>query len=643
MASAEPLGGARAEPGRRGATRRLGTPAIALAVAGGTYAGVRADASYETTQWPLLGLTLLAAAWLLVCAGRRPQRIVVASTAALAALGCWTLASPLWGGLPDAAWTAFDGYVLAGAALLIGALAGPRRANLVATGVLIGITAQATEILTRTAIAGTGTSWFFGRVLDGPVGYHNAQGALCAVALPLAVFHFRDGERLRRVGGALAGAALLSTLLLTQSRGALGATVIALAVQMALTRDRRVSLGVISLVAVGAVLAVPLRRVDAALASGGPPDQIVALRWYVFASACSAALLVAVAVLDVERVPRLRRSTVATALVAVVVVTASAAIALHRPLMARATAFAAQFRSDATPATSPGATRFTSMTANGRLQAWRVAARAIRSEPVTGIGAGQFTRRWIKERESMLYIVQPHSIELEIASETGVVGLALFIVFATLLLAALVRAPARATAAAATAAFAALLLQASLDWTWSFPGLVAPVLLVAGTVPGHGSDARLYPRRLVAVAATVVAVLAAAFAAPYLAEMQRKAAVAVASSNPTAAARHVRFARRLDPWAAAVVEVEGRLAESRGAFALAASRYRHAASLSRHAWLDEFLAARMFARIGANSARDAACRVAAAENPLEPLIRQKPCAATLARSPGSSARSQKKP
>src|SRR3989304_1338458 len=83
-----------------------------------------------------------------------------------------------------------------------------------------------------------------------------------------------------------------------------------------------------------------------------------------------------------------------------------------------------------------------------------------------------------------LYILQPHSIEIELLSERGIVGLGLFAAFVASLLAAVVRTPARASSAAGLGVTIGLLAQASFDWTRSFVGIVAPPLAAAGGAAG---------------------------------------------------------------------------------------------------------------------------------------------------------------
>jgi hypothetical protein len=233
----------------------------------------------------------------------------------------------------------------------------------------------------------------------------------------------------------------------------------------------------------------------------------------------------------------------------------------------------------------------------------------------------------MKERPSAsLYILQPHSLELELASETGLVGLGLFSVFTALVGVALIRASSRRLGAAGLGMFVALLAQASVDRTWSFPGLVAPTLLVAGAAAGSVVPPRPRSGASIALAGIAGAALAGAFIVPYLADLERRDAAKLATRDPRAAWQKSNDALRLNPWDPDAVELQARLLESAGKFAIAAARYRRAAGLSLHPWLDEYLAARALGRAGANGAREDACRAAVDANPYEPIIVQGVCA-----------------
>jgi O-antigen ligase len=246
------------------------------------------------------------------------------------------------------------------------------------------------------------------------------------------------------------------------------------------------------------------------------------------------------------------------------------------------------------------------------------------ADPVVGSGAGTFARTWTLERRlDELYILQPHSLELELYSELGAVGVALFLVFVALVVAAAVRARARLTGAAAAAVLVALVAQASVDWTWSFAAIVAGGMLAVGALVGGPARRRApLPARVAVPLGCAVAVLAVA--APYLAHQQLASATSEQASDPTAAWLAADDALRLDPWNADALALQGLLAESSGRYRIAAGRYALAARVSQRPWLQWVREARALRSGGAIASSRAACRRAILGNPGEWRLRHEP-------------------
>jgi O-antigen ligase len=139
--------------------------------------------------------------------------------------------------------------------------------------------------------------------------------------------------------------------------------------------------------------------------------------------------------------------------------------------------------SDAELSAGANARRLTTATSY-RYEYWRVALRALRREPLTGLGAGGFRVAWLKERPIAERVRDTHSLELEFAAELGVPGLLAF-----LLLAGGVGAAARTAvrrepelAAGAAAATLAWLVHASIDWDWQLPAVTLPAVVLAGAL-----------------------------------------------------------------------------------------------------------------------------------------------------------------
>jgi len=605
---------------------RAGATAAAGAVALGVTLSARAEGAYGTRAWGPLGLGLVAAVAFLAAYGLRASRWLAVAGSALVAVGLWAVVSVVWGGLPQVAWTALDRSAIAVTALVLGAwLAAAGRRDAVVGGVLAGIAAQAVEILVRTGAGSAPDAWFNGRLLEGPVGYHNAQALLCAVGLPLAVWAASAVRLPVRVAGGAAAAPLLAVLVLTQSRAALATAGIAVAAQVALSRRLRTAAVAIALVGAGAVLALELRSVDRALLTDGLAGATGSLRAFALVTAALAAGVAIVAALaSPRRRPRLHRRFLLVAAVAALAAVAAAAALLGPALAPRVHAFVSVLVTDAPPASAPGTTRFAAISLDGRREAWRVAANAIREHPLTGDGAGGYSIRWgVERRLPQLYILQPHSLELELGAELGVPGLLLFAVFVCAVAVALrggLHAD-RAAAAAGVAVFVALVVQTGVDWTWSFAGILAPSFLVVGAVAAPAAGARARAFRPMVLAAAAVALVA--IAVPYVAAEE----LARGSTAPTAAAalRHTQAALMLDPWNAAAVSAEGRVLEGEGRFREAAARYVEAAHLSRRPWLEWFRSARALQRAGATPQRVEACLLAQRADPAENALHSGPC------------------
>ena len=546
----------------------------------------------------------------------------------LAALGAWGLASVAWGGIPDVAWTRFDQALIGGLALVLGSLlAAAGVGSWVAGGVLAGLAAEAVEVIVRLQTLSVSSDWFQGRKVQGPVGYANAQGALAAVGILLALGVMTNRHAAVRAAAGAAAGLLCGELLLTQSRGALLALAAGLLVVTLLSLDGRTALLALAAGGSAAILWLPLRAVDRALVAGHRAAEETAFRHFalwVLGCAVVLALLAAVPPALVAR-----RALVPVC-IAAALAAGAAVLVVHPGVLSslRRSVDASTSRID--PSRLPGGdTRLTSISFTGRIKTWRAAAKLFERHPVLGAGSGQFARTWDRTRTiNNLTVLQPHSLELELLSELGTPGGVLFGAFVALVLAAILRWGRRLAppVAAATAAFLALVLQASVDWTWSFPALLVAALLALGAATDGGR------RRLTGLAAfggllAVTACLVVAFGAPWLAARTADRAEAALPADPSRAWDLATKARFYDRWSPAVVAVEARAAEAGGDLVQAAALYRRAAQLDQRPWRYDAEAARVLARAGRTRAMRAECRKAFAENPLELSLREGVCGA----------------
>jgi hypothetical protein len=598
---------------------------LLLATAVAVFVLVRTEGGFGVSVWGPLGVGLIALVAILILAGRRASRPVVLGAAALLAVGLWSLASTLWGGLPGPAWVDLDQSLVAAAALLAGSLlAGASAARSAALlGTLAGLTALALELIVRLAWDAGPPGWLDGRLLNGPTGYHNALGLAFAMGVPLALWAAHLPARIVRAAGGASAAFLVSALLLTQSRGALVAVALAVIAQTLFTRSLRLAALAGCAVVVAVVMAFQLGHVDHALVTGDAAGQLRALRFYAaWAGALALPFAVAAASDPRSRVLPELRGTVALWVVAGLLVVAGAAFGLSGELRDRASDWLSDTTSETDPsAAAAGATRFASASLSGRKDMWRVAGSMAGDSPLWGAGAGQFARTWTRERTlEFQNALHPHSIELERLSELGLVGLAGFAAFVACCALGLARAPSRTDAGGALGVLAAVLVQSSVDWTWAFPGIVAPALFVVGASSGAPD-----PRRLGAAGAgavTLAAVLCVVLVGgPYFADRRLAEASRLQTSDPAEAWQLVEEARSLDPWDPDGPRLQGRLLEASGEYRQAAARYEDAARLSQRPWALRFEQARALALAGARRESREACARAFAENPLDQVLR----------------------
>ena len=525
----------------------------------------RANGGFEVGAWAPAGAVLVLLVAALLALGFRPGVWVTVGAAAFVGLGLWALLSTEWGGIPDEAWHQVDKSLIAAAALVLGSLvAAAGWGRMLAFGVLAGIVLNAGEILLRSLFGSAPLEWVYGRTVDGTLGYHNAQANLCAIGACLAVSGMaRSDPRIRAMCGAALGLTL-GMVLLTQSRAGLGLACIA--------SRRRPALGSQRLPRTARAPGVRCCR-PAPLTLSVPSTEHSSTRIKRrFGTPCSpyaawvlvATVALAVCSLLVVSSRRIRlRIVVSIAVIGIIGLGVGSVVELRsaEPFGGRLSRL-----DDSDPnRAAGGSTRLASLALNGRRDAWRVAWDEGISAPLVGQGQGTFTRAWVRDRRlEELYILQPHSIVLELFSELGLVGLALFLLAVAGAGVAATRGNDRLAAAGALGALTALVGQAAVDWTWSFPGLVVPVMLVAGAA--SGSARRRAPAVLaVAVGAAGLLLALGSLLAPWKAQREIDAARS-ARAVPTAALARLDTARQWNPWNATALELRGSVLEQQGDF-----------------------------------------------------------------------------
>jgi O-Antigen ligase/Tetratricopeptide repeat len=508
--------------------------------------------------------------------------------ALLVAFGAWCALSITWSISPDDSWVEANrtwGYALvAGLGIVLGA-----SLENALEKVAIGFLGLAT-LIALYALGGK----LFPSVIDhagevsrlrSPLGYWNALGLFCALAVPLGLRVAADRRRGRLQIAALASLViLLSTLALTYSRGGIAVMVIAVGVLIALGPDRLRLACLSGAVVVGALpgLVVAFMRddltTDELRASQRADDGLLLLAG--LAIGLVIALLLGRMVWRAGDSLRLgpRAAGALPKLAAglgVVLILAIAGLAASGWLGDQVDGFT---EPKAERQTDPA--RIVATNSSNRWVWWKEAVGATWDEPLFGYGAGSFPLVHLKYRTERLDVKQPHSVPLEFLSETGIIGAGLGLGGLALLAAAGVgrirnsTGTERAYAGALIAACLAWGLHIWVDWDWDIPGVTVPVLLFLGVLaakaPGSTAETPRRRRGLLALltGGVVLALVAVSALLPALAREKSDDALAEAAERGPAHLREAdekaATARRLDPLAIDPIFTSADLALRRG-------------------------------------------------------------------------------
>lgn len=478
------------EQGARWATGLLVVAALVLGQLNG---------GFEARVWGPAAIVLL---WLAVgtWAFARPTQTsprVRFTLLAYGALTVWTAASILWADTPLRALEATGRTALYGLALAVVLLPRWPRESLRRLVVLvaIGSTVLATVTLLRVALAADPSSLFIDGRLVAPAGYVNAAAGLWVIAFPVLIGLAAGGVR-NPVGrvAALGAAGLVFQLgLLSQSRGALIATAVAVVVLIALSPNRGPLL-----LATAAALAAAGLAAGAIVDVRGAPDIATLVGRLNHASSqmvfTLAGLVVAGALwqVAVQRAsPGLRAAVTSprTGNAAATVVSLLAVIGLI-VVVGNPVSWASGRVDEALHGgydnVAPTGDRLTGSLGSGRGDMYRVALREWRDHPIQGIGAEDFQPAYLQDRRSTNAPRYAHSLPLGILVGLGTVGALLALTVLIAIAAAVIRAlrgttaATRAVVAVAVAGAVGWLVQATWDWTWEFPALTILAFVLIG-------------------------------------------------------------------------------------------------------------------------------------------------------------------
>jgi len=467
---------------------------------------------------------------------RRPfeglGRTLAIPLAGLALFAAWQLLSVLWSHASAQTLDTFDRTLLYLLAFtLFGSirvsperLAWLLRALLLAVSVVCGI-GLISRVLPHTWP--TAESFFNDR-LNYPLTYWNAEGMLAAMGLILA-FHL-SAERREHWGVRVLAAALMpglsATLLLTFSRGAIGAGLIGLIAYCLLTRP---SLLASALIAAVPATAIAVRSAyDATLLSttkAGTPAAVtqghhvavVVLACMIGAGLLRAALLL----LDRRIALLLSRSTPPPRNVQAGAYGAIAVLLLGLFFAFGGAGFVHRqydkfINTTKEAHTSTTRERLSAVTNDGRLPLWEAALDIYRSQRLRGTGAGTYQQYFPRYRsETGGYVVDAHSLYLQSLAENGLIGLALILLLVLGMLTGLatrIRGPSRPLYAAIFSLALAWAVHQAFDWDWQMPAVTLCVFILCGLALARPDDGRVglsglpANRTLVALGWLVIAV-----------------------------------------------------------------------------------------------------------------------------------------
>ncbi len=517
-------------------------------------------------------------------------RLMVGACAALAAYTAWAFASLLWASDQGAAWQgALRTLVYLAVFCLFGLWAHRPSTAAVLLGTWVGtIGTIALVTVVRIGLVSNPSSLIVDGRLLSPTGYPNATAALFLMALWPALA-LAAASRVPWVLRGVAGAGcvvLIDAALCTQSRGAAIGFALTLVVLFGAIPNRLRHAAAFAAVAVPVAASAPLviHALHVVQADGAqvhaPRVAVVAI---LLAALVAGTLVGGWAFVEQRRKPSrqlIARATnawrgVCAVVLALVVIAGGVAIGNPSASAHRAwNSFKAGYGTS-----TPASTRLVSGLGSNRYDFYRVALHTFGEHPLKGAGVDNFFAPYLRLGRSPETPRYPHSIELGVLSETGVIGVLLL--FGALAAAALcgVRALrgdplSGAVAGGALVAVAYWLIHGSADWLFETPVLGGSAFALLGLggglaprrAPGPGDRvASTAPRRVTrAAVALVLLVAVVALGGLWTADYETRSAGADYAAHPARAFAQLNRARTLNPFSDLPDTVAGSIAVQLG-------------------------------------------------------------------------------
>lgn len=388
-----------------------------------------------------------------------------------AALALWCALSIIWSIEPDRSWDyANRTAVYVGFAVLGMFVAGRTRELAFGLAALLGAVCV-------WSLAGKVFPFIYedyGRIarLRGPIGYWNALALVADVALPIGLWLATR----RRTAGSLLVYGWLVALALTFSRGGIVVAFIIVAAWLVVSGLWLQGLATLVSAGVPAAGVIAIAFALDGITSDGTSHSTRVDDGLIFGAVLVVGAVVASAL---ARIPppqpthAVRRASIAF------VIAAAAAAFLVAGFHART--WWDEFTAPAASEVSNGPSRLTEASSNHRWIWWKEAWRGFKAHELAGTGAGSFEFTNLRYHTTTVdHALEPHDLPVQFLSETGAVGIVLFLVA----MIALARGALRPTDPEIALAFAlpAYLLHGLVDIDWDFAAVSAPVFLVAGAL-----------------------------------------------------------------------------------------------------------------------------------------------------------------
>jgi hypothetical protein len=472
----------------------------------------------------------------------------------LVAFVVWQGVSIAWSIQPSRSWDYTNRGLVYFAFAAVGALiAGtPLRSFAVAGCVLLG--ALFVWALAAKVIPGLYPDYERLARLRYPIEYWNELALLAAVSVPLGLWAVGPRrDRRARLGGALLLYTALVVAVLTYSRVGIVLAVVAAIAWLWLDRDRLAALGPLALAWVVAAVVTGVALLLPGVSADGQPHDVRVQDGLVFGAVFVVGAVVVgfgsrfVLVRTVER--RVARAA-AAALVLLVLVALGVAVVRAGGPSDFVSARWHEFSNSESAQVPNSRKRILSGSSSNRWRWWKEAWNAFTDKPLQGTGAGTFELVDRVERTTPLATIEPHSVPLQFLSETGIVGLLLYVaVVASAAIGILRRERTRAWLALALGA-AFFFVHSWVDIDWDFIAVQGPLFLTVGALVSGAAIPTPARRRWLVSATIGVCALAALYSvtSPWLATNRLAAAYdAIESDHPKQALTDARSAHAFNP------------------------------------------------------------------------------------------------